>query len=134
MNLYIPLSDLFDTILKEEGHPIRMPLFLCALEDLWMIEFRMGEAAAQIVVVLDGLQEICHGAGKTRALAPFLTPGLSTGNDADLHGLATTGDAFDTELVDTRILGIEKLCCLNPSRIHDVRHPIREVGGGVVCL
>ena len=133
MNLYIPLSDLFDTILKEEGHPIRMPLFLCALEDLWMIEFRMGEAAAQVIVVLDGLHEVGNGAGKTIALAPFLTPGLSAGNDADLHGLAATGDALDTEFVDARIIGVEELCCLDPGRIRDVRHPIRE-GGGVVCL
>ncbi len=101
------------------------------MELLRWIEFGMGEAAAQVIVVLDGLHEVGNGAGKTIALAPFLTSGLSTGNDADLHGLAATGDAFDTELVDTRILGIEELCCLNPSRIRDVRHPIREVG---VCV
>ena len=94
----------------------------------------MGEAAAQIVVVLDGLHEVGNGAGKTIALAPFLTPGLSAGNDADFHGLTAAGDAFDTELVDARILGIEELCGLNPVRIRNVRHPVREVGGCVGIL
>ena len=32
-------------------------------ESLRRKEFRMGEAAGQVFVVLDGLQEVCHGAG-----------------------------------------------------------------------
>ena len=95
----------------------------------------MGEAAGQVFVVLDGLQEVCHGAGQAESLAPFLPPGLSAGNHPDLYGLAAAGDTFDTELVDARILGIKELCGLNPVRIRDVRHPIREGGGGcVVCV
>ena len=92
----------------------------------------MGEAAGQVFVVLDGLQEVCHGAGQAESLAPFLPPGLSAGNHPDLHGLAAAAYALDAELVDARILGIKELCSLDPSRIRDVRHPVREAGC-VVC-
>ncbi len=95
-------------------------------ESLRRKEFRMGEAAGQVFVVLDGLQEVCHGAGQAVALAPFLPPGLSAGNHPDLYGLAATADTLDTELVDARILGIKELCGLNPVRIRDIRHPVRE--------
>ena len=92
----------------------------------------MGEAAGQVFVVLDGLQEVCHGAGQAVTLAPFLPPGLSAGNNLYLHGFAAAAYALDTEFVDARILGIKELCGLDPVRIRDVRHPVREVGGGVV--
>ena len=85
-------------------------------ESLRRKEFRMGEAAGQVFVVLDGLQEVCHGAGQA----------LSAGNHPDLYGLAATADTLDTELVDARILGIKELCGLNPVRIRDIRHPVRE--------
>ena len=103
-------------------------------ENLRRKEFRVCEAAAQVFVVLDGLQEVCHGTGQAVALAPFLSPGLSAGNDADLHGLAATAYALDAELVDARILGIKELCGLDPVRIRDVRHPVRETCGGCVGI
>ena len=111
-----------------------MPLFLCALKDLRRIEFRVCKAAGQVFVVLDGLQEVCHGTGQAVAFAPFLTPGLSAGNHPDLHGLAAAAYAFDTEFVDARILGVEELCRLDPVRIRDVRHPVWEAGGGCVGI
>lgn len=80
----------------------------------------MGEAAGQVFVVLDGLQEVCHGAGQAVTLAPLLSPGFSAGNHPDLHGLAAAAYALDTELVDARVLGVEEVGCLEPGRIGDV--------------
>ena len=94
---------------------------------------RMGQAAEQVAVLLDALHQVRNRRRKAVTLAR-LRP-LETGSavHADHHGPPRPSLVLDTHLVDARILGIEKLGCLNEARIGDIRHPVWESAGvGVV--
>ena len=93
---------------------------------------RMGQAAEQVSVLLDALHQVRDSRRKAVALAR-LSP-LETGPavHADHHRPPRPSLVLDTHLVDTRILGIEKLCRLDEGRIGDIRHPVWESAGVVV--
>ena len=88
----------------------------------------MGQTAEQVTVLLDALHQISHRRRKAVTLAR-LRP-LETGSavHTDHHRPPRPSLVLDTHLVDTRVLGIEKLCRLDEGRIGDIRHPVRESG------
>lgn len=80
----------------------------------------MGEATAQVIVVLDGLHKVGNGTGQTIAFTAFDPRDFTFGYDLYGDSLAAVADSFDAHLAYTRILGVEEVGCLEPGRIGDV--------------
>ena len=93
----------------------------------------MGELAGKVIVGLNGLHKIRHGACQAVAFASLNSRYLTHGDYLDGYRTTAVADSLDAELVDARILGVKKLCRLDPGRVGDIRHPEWEAAG-VVCL
>ena len=112
-----------------------MPLFVVTtwqMVGLMREQLRMGEFAGKVMVGLDGLHDIGHGACQAEALAALDPRHLTDGYDLDGDCTAAVAYPLDAQLVDAWILGVKKLGRLDPGRVGDIRHPERETG--VVCL
>ena len=93
----------------------------------------MCELAGKVVVGLDGLHDVRHGTCQAVAFASLDPRDLTDGDYLNGYRTTAVADSLDAELVDARILGVKKLCRLDPGRVGDIRHPEWEAAG-VVCL
>ena len=91
----------------------------------------MCELAGKVVVGLDGLHEVRHGTCQAVAFASLDPRDLTDGDYLDGYRAFAVTDMLDAQLVDARILGVKELCCLDPGRIGDIRHPVWESVGVV---